>query len=76
VKYSEGICTQRKDTHKKNSCQLKWQHIAEDGFSLYPAGLVAQKSSAVPVTFVPNVAKVLIILDTGKNDHSTFVTQW
>ena len=56
--------------------QLKWQHIAEDGFSLYPAGLGAQKSSAVPVTFVPNVAKVLIILDTGKNDHSTFVTQW
>ena len=56
--------------------QLKWQHIAEDGFSLYPSGLGAQQSSAVPVTFVPNVAKVLIILDTGKNDHSTFVTQW
>lgn len=56
--------------------QLKWQHIAEDGFSLYssgsgPSNLLLCHS----VTFVPDVVKALIILDTGENDHSTSVTQ-
>ena len=32
--------------------QLKWQHIAEDGFSLYPSGLGAQQSSVVPLCYL------------------------
>ena len=39
-------------TTKKKSMQLKWQHIAEDGFSLYPSGLGAQQSSAVPLCYL------------------------
>lgn len=75
MKYSEGICTDEK-TKDKNIQQLKWQHIAEDGFSLYPSGSGPSNLLLChSVTFVPDVVKALIILDTGENDHSTSVTQ-